>query len=312
VRSSLRNAGRVLFVLAALATATAADAQPGRQEPTLLMQVPVARAAQGVAVVASGGARDEAFTLARAVYASSLRPRSLDELRARILAGDPAPPSATRDVRELAELRAGVTGEDAASRKLLASIAQQLGVQALLVVSRGPLPPSSEQNAERKQEEAAPAEVDAGAAASSVPSVAADAGASDAGAARAAAVPPAPADAGAAPAAPGAAGSPVSARLFLADTGEFDAARYEPDASGWRGTVTSLSSRFPPPPAPRAAQLQGPPPKLSSEEKRGRPFYMSPWLWGAVGAAALIGGFFFFATRDTGDDPIHLQMRVPR
>jgi len=303
----------VLFVLAALATATVADAQPGRQEPIALMQVPAARAAQGVAVVASGGARDEAFTLARAVYASSLRPRSLDELRARILAGDPAPTSASRDVRELAELRAGVTGEDAASRKLLASIAQQLGVQALLVVSRGPAPAPapSEQNAEGKQGEAAPAEVDAGAAASAAPSVAADAGASDAGASRAAAE-PAPADAGTAPFAPGAAGSPVSARLFLADTGEFDAARYEPDASGWRGTVTSLSSRFPPPPAPRAAQLQGPPPKLSTEEKRGRPFYTSPWLWGAVGAAVLIGGFFFFATRDTGDDPIHLQMRVPR
>ena len=282
--SSLRNAGRVFLVLAALATATAAHAAPGRQDATALAPAP--RQAQGVAVVASGAARDDAFALARAVYASSLRPRGLDELRARILAGDPAPPTATKDVRDLAELRAGVAGEDAASRRLLAAIAQQLDVQALLVVSRGPAPPAEATAAE--PEHAAP---------------------EDGGA------PPhpattTPADAGAPPAA--ASVPTVGARLFLAATGDYDAARYAPDASGWRGTVTSLSSRFPPPPAPAAASRQGPPPKLSSEGKGDKPFYTSPWLWGAIGAAALIGGFFFFATRDTGDDPIHLQMRVPR
>src|SRR6476646_9839670 len=88
--------------------------------------------AQGVAVVGLG-ARDEAFTLARAVYAGRLRPAALDEQRARVLAGDAAPPSASKELRELGELRAAVTGEDAASRKLLASIAQQLGAEALLV-----------------------------------------------------------------------------------------------------------------------------------------------------------------------------------
>jgi hypothetical protein len=233
---------------------------------------------QGVAVVGSGSVRDEAFALARSVYASSLRPRGLDELRARILAGDPAPPSATKDVRELAELRAAVNGDDAASRRLLGSIAQQLGVEALLLVSRAHVPVEGKE-----------AGADAGEAApTSSASADADAGA----------VGPGPA--------------PVSARLFLAATGEFDAARYEPDASGWRGTVTSLSGRFPPPPpAPSTAQLQGTPPKLTPG-KEERPFYASPWLWGAVGAAALIGGFFFFTSQDTSDDPIHLQMRVPR
>ncbi len=301
---SSRAAARVLLVLAALATAGIADAQPARQDATAAAPNVVQRKAQGIAVVASGPAREDAFALARAVYGSSLRPRSLDELRARILAGDPAPPAATKDVRELAELRAGVTSDDAASRRLLGAIAQQLDVEALLVVSRGPAPSAT---ADAKTEDAA----DAGA------SPAAGGVVADGGAAPVAAVDQA--DAGtpmapppAAPASSGGQGGRVSARLFLASTGELDAARYEPDASGWRGTVTSLSARFPPPPAPAAARLQGPPPKLSSEGKDGKPFYMSPWLWGAVGAAVLIGGFFLFATQDTGDDPIHLQMRVPR
>lgn len=287
----------MLLVFAALATVTVADQQRVRAaplEPTETLAASPKPAGQGVAVLGNGAARDEAFALARAVYGSSLRPRQLDELRARILAGDPAPPSATKDIRELAELRAGVTGEDAASRRLLASIAQQLGVQALLVVSRAPAPVEQRET----KDESAPVTVDGGAASvtPSGPFVASDAGATP------------PVAQASAPRAL------VSARLFLADTGEFDAARYEPNDSGWRGTVTSLTGRFPPPPAPVAAQAQHPmaPPKLPSEGKESRPFYMSPWLWGAVGAAALVGGFFFFAAQDTSDDPIHLQMRVPR
>ncbi|MBX3225044.1 MAG: hypothetical protein KF795_31290 [Labilithrix sp.] len=286
---ALRRASLLLLVLAALATAGIADAQPGAsaQDAAPVTALP-AKAAQGVAVVGTGALRDEAFTLARTVYGSSLRPRRLDELRARILAGDPAPPSAAKELRELAELRAGVTGEDAASRRLLASIAEQLGVQALLVVSRAPVETPS-------------------------PATPADESARDAGAPAVEApadTAPGPADAGAPPVA---AAPRVQAQLFLADSGEFDAARYEPDALGWRGTVTSLSRRFPPPPAAKAtAQLYGAPPKLPSEGKESQPFYRSPWVWGAVGAAVLLGGFFFFASQDTSDDPIHLQMRVPR
>jgi len=290
----------VFLVFAALATVTVSDqqlVQAAPLEPTETLATSPKSAGQGVAVLGSGAAREEAFTLARAVYGSSLRPRKLDELRARILAGDPAPPSATKDIRELAELRAGVTGEDAASRRLLASIAQQLGVQALLVVSRTPAPVEQKETKESEtKDEGAPVDGGAASVAPSVPSVEADAGVTP-------------------PVAQASAAGPralVSARLFLADTGEFDAARYEPNESGWRGTVTSLTGRFPPPPAPVVAQLQGTPPKLPSEGKESRPFYMSPWLWGAVGAAALVGGFFFFAAQDTSNDPIHLQMRVPR
>lgn len=213
--------------------------------------------------------RDEATKLARAVYASSLRPRSLDELHARVLTGDAPPSNATKPLRELAELRASVTGDDAPSRHLLASIASQVGASGLLVVMLGSHSASASD---------------------------ADAGVDSDG------------------------GSPVApkptARLFLSETGEFDAARYEPDETGsWRGTVTSLASsgRFPPPvTAPAVAAPSPSPPKLSSEGKDSKPFYASPWFWGAIGGALLLGGFFYFTTQDSSNDPIHLQMKVPR
>lgn len=287
---------RVLVVVAALATAGAVHAQAPASPSTPPVTAEMAKksALQGVAVLASGGARDEAFVLARAVYRSSLRPRWLDELRARVLAGDPAPAGASKEVQELADLRASIGGEDVASRKLLSSIAQQLGVQALLVVSRV-APPS----------EGARADVDSG-----VPVAAADAGAAAAGDAGAAV---AAEDAGVADRAPLAAPA-VVAHLFLADTGDFDAARYEPDPEGgWQRTVASLARRFPPPPAVAVTQPRPMPPStLASEGKKNKPFYASPWFWGAIGAAVLVGGFFYFASQDTSDDPIHLQMKVPR
>lgn len=232
--------------------------------------------AQGVAVVGLAGARDDAFALARAVYGSSQRPRALDEVRARVLAGDPAPPNASKAIHELAELRASVTSEDAASRRLLASIAHDVNAKALLVVSS-------------KRALSPAADPDAGAAAS------AERAEADGGVAS-----------------PGAGTHPV-ARLFLADAEEFDAARYEPDETGgWRSTVVSLSARFPAPAVAAQARPTAPPPSLSSDVKESKPFYASAWFWGAVGAAVVIGGFFYFATQDTDPAPIHLQMQVPR
>ncbi len=270
-------------VAVALALVLALAAVPGRAaaqpEPATATTVPAsALRSQGVAVLGTNGAREAAYGLARAIYGTaSLRPRSLDELHARILAGDASPPTASKELRELAELRASITGDDAASRRLLASIAQQLGVQGILVVS-----------------------------------VVAPAGPAPAGSA----------DAGAAPVA--VPGTTTTARLFLAETGDFDAARYEPthepgadSSSPWRGTVTSLSGRLPPAAAGPvtgavAVPVPATPAKLTPDGKEGRPFYKSPWLWAAVGAAVLIGGIFFFAAQDTTDDPIHLRMSVPR
>jgi hypothetical protein len=208
------------------------------------------------------GAHDQAFALARAVYASPLRPRGVDELRARVLAGAPAPLNATRELRDFAELRAAITGEDAASRQLLETLARRTGVEALLVVGVS--------GADAPEADAGAPEADASAELQA-----------------------------------------VHARLFLTDTAELDAARYEPDASGWRDTVSSLTRRFPAPAAAAALHPVVAPARLVPD-KQERSFFRSPWLWGAVGAAVLLGGAFFFASQDTGGDAIHLQLRVPR
>jgi hypothetical protein len=42
-----------------------------------------------------------------------------------------------------------------------------------------------------------------------------------------------------------------------------------------------------------------------------RPFYESVWFWGAVGAAALLGGAAYIATRDSSPSTIHLEVQVP-
>ena len=225
-------------------------------------------AAQGVAVVATNGTRDDAFALARAVYVTSLRPKTLDEIRARVLGGDPAPEAATKEVKDLAALRAAVNGEDAASRQLLIGIAKQLQVQALLVVSKTATAPTAET-----------------------------------------------ADGGAEP------GTRVQARLFVSEQADFDAARYDFDGS-WQATVASVAARFPqaspsPAPPPFVAGPHPPDPTQFGlprvpEKKEERPFYKSPWLWGAVAAAVIIGGIFFFASQDKSDDPIHVRMNVPR
>lgn len=212
---------------------------------------------QGVAVLGAGASREAAFTVARALYAGRLRPPSLDEPRARVLAGDPAPEGASRELRELAELRAGVTGSDAASRRVLAAIAEQLELRAVLVV-----------------------QVDA------------------------------------ATATEAAHAAPV-ARLFLADSGEIDAARYGPEpgvegALAWRATVSSLERRFLAPAAAAPSGATAATPAAPKTEEGARPFYASGWFWAAVGGAALIGGAIFFVTRDTTADTIHLEMRVPR
>lgn len=215
-----------------------------------------ASAAQGVAVLGTNGAREDAFALARAVYVTSLRPKKLDEVRARVLGGDPPPEVATKEVKELGDLRAAVNGEDAASRQILGGIARQIDVQAILVVTKAP--------------------------------------------------PPADSDAGA--------GTPAQARLFVAEQGDFDAARYEFDGS-WQATVASVSARFPqaPPPPANPVVVAAPSfPRPPVDKKEDRPFYKSPWLWGAIAGALLIGGIFFFASQDKSDDPIHVRMNVPR
>lgn len=220
-------------------------------------------ARQGLGVLGVGDAQPAAFVLARALYASRLRPPGLDEKRARVLAGESAAADAPTELKDLAELRAAVSGEDAASRKLLAGLCEDFKLAGIVVVSR--------------EATAAPG--------------------GDA------AVDPAP----------------VTARLFVASTGEFDAARYAPlagvsGAAAWRPVVGSLEQRFP---AARPAVTGALSPTAASaaprkaSENESRPFYASPWFWGALGAAALLGTGAYFASRSSSSDSINLQLRVP-
>jgi hypothetical protein len=295
-----RRLGALLLAITfALGVAARAAAQPAPVPGTEAPRLPAtgsagaaaiaepranAQNAQGIVVMNGGAGREEAQALARAVYASRLRPAHLDEAHARALAGDPPMADAAKDVRELGELRAAASGDDAASRRILASIAEQLHVEAILVVRGGGSPPPE--------------------ASTTTPSTW---GGSDAGAgADAAPVTPTPTTTPTAIAA-------VEARLYLASAGDYDAARYapEPGVTGtlaWRTTVASLERRF----APLAAVVAAPVPPPKPQEPETRPFYASPWFWGALTAAVLVGGAFYLATRDNGDQPIHLQMHVPR
>ena len=178
--------------------------------------------------------------------------------------------------------------DDAAGRRLLAGIGRQVGVEALLVVrvesATAPVTAPSTIGAPAPTEDGA----DGGA----------DAGENAAG--NAAPVPT------------------VMARLFLVETGDFDAARYSPDPgprapAAWKSTITSLEARFPGSrgtAGPAAATR--PAPQVKPEGQKSSPFYASGWFWGAVGGAALLATVFYFASRDTSSDTIHLQMTVPK
>lgn len=105
--------------------------------------VPLARAddAKGIAVVGADGATDATWPLAAAVYGdAALRPKAIDDPTARVLAGEAAAPESSADLKSLAELRGGVKGDDAASREVLAAIAQRLSVRAVAVVFAGTPP----------------------------------------------------------------------------------------------------------------------------------------------------------------------------
>jgi hypothetical protein len=81
------------------------------------------------------GATDVAWPLAQSVYSTpAIRPYAVDEVHARVLCGEAAPPASPADVRDLAETVAAVRGEDAPSRAILADMAHRLNVRALVVV----------------------------------------------------------------------------------------------------------------------------------------------------------------------------------
>ncbi|HSO34892.1 MAG TPA: hypothetical protein VLT33_20325 [Labilithrix sp.] len=287
----MKRLARACFFAVSLAAGSVAHVASAQQAGATSAG-PERPAGQGIAVFAIGSnASEEAFALARAVYGSRLRPSALDEVRARVLAGGAPPANASRELRELAEIRAGVNADDAAGRRLLAGIARQVGVEALLVVkvetASAPVTAPSTIGAPAPSEDAA-----------------------DGGA-----------DASDSPVGNAAPTTTVMARLFLVESGEFDAARYSPDPgppgprspAAWKSTVTSLEGRFPGRAgAAGPAAATRPAPQVTPESGKSSPFYASGWFWGAVGGAALLATVFYFASRDTSSDTIHLQMTVPK
>lgn len=223
---------------------------------------------QGLVVVAEGSSASPSWSLAHAVYGDpSLRPPALDEAHARVLVGEPPASDAPRELRDLAELRAAVHGDDATSRSLLNSVAASLHAKGLLVVR-----------------------------------------ASD--------------------------GVKPVARAFLAGTHAFDPVVYESDSlavvtwgaedpvADWARALTALHRAFAEParvppaihPALPIATLQPAAVPIEGEKggPAGKPFYTSPWFWGALGAAAFAGAAFFFVSRGASDPTIQLQVQVPK
>jgi len=232
---------------------------------------------KGLAVVAEGDTATSASSLARAVYADpGLLPPTLDEGHARALAGGQVGPDAPPDLRDLAETRAALHGDDAPTRRLLAGLAASLHVKGLVIVEGHP-------------------------------------------------------------------GDRPAARVFVAGTGAFDAVVYESDpppvvtwGSGgsvvtWSGAASALHRTFADAVAVATTPLPGaspssldrarsagaalapsPAPITDDKVPATRPFYASPWFWGAIGAAAFAGAAFYFATRDSSDPNIQLQVQVPR
>jgi hypothetical protein len=230
-------------------------------------------APQGLAVVALPGAADAAWPLAQGVYGdAALRAPAIDDAHARVLCGDAAPAGSAPDLRDLADTVAALRGADAPSRALLATIAQRFAVRGIVVVAIAP--------------------------------------------------------------ATGGAPSPASAtaRVYLSDAGEFDAATYSPDGStapagppAWGSAIRSLERAFPLPPAPPSPAPPPPTPapalavhaapaphaEQADKSRHGRPFYESPWFWGAVGVAAAAGTATYLLSRDNGTSTIHLHLQVP-
>jgi hypothetical protein len=100
----------------------------------------VAAPPRGYAVLAHPDASASAWPLAQGAYRSArLRPH-LDEARARVLAGSP-PDRDRKDLRDLADTRDAISDDGAPSRTLLRTLAQELGLEGVIVVTIEPTPP---------------------------------------------------------------------------------------------------------------------------------------------------------------------------
>ena len=276
--SRVHRLAATLVVLALVFTGIArADvaAPPSAPTPT------VADDQHGLVVLGLGASIDAAWPLARALYADpALRPTALDEPHARVLVGEAPGDSSTAELRDLADTRAAIHGDDAASRRLLASIAVSLHVKGVLVVEG---PTSAENHATARVFVTA-------------------AGAYDA--VRYESDPSAPVTWGKPTNIVTWNGAVTALRRGFADV---PAAPPVPAAQA----AGALSA---PPLATHAVVGPTLPAADKAEEAKTskRAFYQSPWFWAAAGAAVFAAGAVYFATRNDGSDNIQLQVQVPK
>jgi len=233
---------------------------------------------RGLAVLGLGSTSEAAWPLARAIYAdSALRPLALDEAHARVLAGESPGDAGPSELRDLAESRAAVRGDDAASRRLLASIAASLGVKGVVVVESadgsGGRPSARVFVASQSAYDPARYEPD----------------------------PPAPVTWGNGTSVVVWRGAVEALhRAFAVSTVGNSALELRP--SGPKATSTDHGTR------PATTTTPG----SDAGKSASRAFYQSPWFWAAAGAALFAAGAVYFATRSDGADNIQLQVQVPR
>jgi hypothetical protein len=95
--------------------------------------------------------------------------------------------------------------------------------------------------------------------------------------------------------------APTQARLFDAADAHLEPTKYEADATRpttpWGALVDTLHARY----APKTGSpIVVPAPEEKPEKKDSGSFLSSAWFWGALGAAALMGGVVYALTRDNG------------
>ena len=240
----------------------------------------------GLVVLGLGNTVDVAWPLARSVYAdAALRPTMLDEAHARVLVGEPprdGADAAAAELRDLADTRGAIHGDDAASRRLLESIARALHVKGIVVVEAGATPTarpsarvfvttaSAYDPVHYDPDPAAPVTWGNGS------STAAWGGAVQALRRGFGEVPPP---------APPAPPPPVVT---------------PPPAPTPEQGISALALH----PVPSAPAKNG--------KSESRAFYQSPWFWAAAGAAVFAAGAIYLATRADSTDNIQLQVQVPK
>jgi hypothetical protein len=98
--------------------------------------------------------------------------------------------------------------------------------------------------------------------------------------------------------------STTQARLFDAADAHLEPTKFEADATRpsapWGALVDAMHARYAPKTTTTPLVLTPAPAEDKTEKKDSGSFLSSAWFWGALGAAALMGGVVYALTRDNG------------